>query len=190
MAISLQKGQKVELSKESTSTHFLIGLGWDANEYDGAPFDLDAAAFCVGSNNKVTNDLDFVFYNNLQHPSGGVIHQGDNLTGDGEGDDEQIEVDLSKLPANIEKIVFTVTIYDADVRNQNFGQVKNAYIRVVDMENNQEILRFDLSEEFSIETALEVGALYRKNGNWKFDAIGAGYSGGLAALCKAHGIQV
>lgn len=191
MVVNLQKGQKVDLTKEgSGSTHFLIGLGWDANEFSGAAFDLDASAFCVNEQGKVTNDLDFVFYNNLQHTSGGVIHMGDNLTGDGEGDDEQIEVDLSKIPTNIDKIIFAVTIYDADTRKQNFGQVNNAYIRVVDLETNQEVIRFDLTEEYSIETALEVGALYRKNGGWKFNAIGSGYSGGLAALCRAHGVQV
>lgn len=190
MPISLRKGQKVDLAKESNSKHFLVGLGWDANYLSGAAFDLDASAFCVDGQNKVTNDLDFVFYNNLQHPSGGVIHKGDNLTGDGDGDDEQIEIDLSKIPTNIDKIIFAVTIYDAEQRNQNFGQVNNAYIRVVDLETNQEILRFDLTEEYSIETALEVGALYRKNGGWKFNAIGSGYSGGLASLCRAHGLQV
>lgn len=191
MAVSLKKGQKVDLTKGGSGCQkFLIGLGWDVNSYDGAAFDLDAAAFCVNAENKVTSDDDFVFYNNLKHPSGGVTHLGDNLTGDGDGDDEQIEVDLSLVPANIERIIFTVTINDADVRNQNFGQVNNAFIRVVDTSTNTEVLRYDLSEDYSIETALEVGALYRADGEWKFNAIGAGYEGGLAALCGAHGIQV
>ena len=191
MAISLQKGQKVDLTKGGSGTSkFLVGLGWDANSYDGAAFDLDASAFCVGADGKVTADTDFIFYNNLQHPSGGVVHKGDNLTGDGAGDDEQLDIDLSLVPANIEKIIFAVTINDAEVRNQNFGQVSNAYIRVVDMSTNQEVLRYDLSEDYSIETALEVGALYRNGAEWKFNAIGAGYEGGLAALCGAHGLQV
>ena len=191
MPISLKKGQKVDLMKEGNgSTHYLVGLGWDANMYSGADFDLDASVFCVDANGKVTNDLDFVFYNNLQHPSGGVIHMGDNLTGGNNGDSEQIEIDLNKIPSNIDRVIFAVTIYEADTRNQNFGMIRNAYIRLFDTENNQEVIRFDLTEEYSIETAMEIGALYRKNGGWKFDAIGAGYSGGLAALCRAHGVQV
>lgn len=189
--VSLKKGQKVDLTKGgSGSTKFLVGLGWDANTFDGAAFDLDASAFCVGADNKVTSDADFVFYNNLKHPTGGVEHMGDNTTGDGAGDDEQIMVDLSLLPANIDKVIFAVTISDAETRNQNFGQVTNAYIRVVDTSTNQEVLRYDLSEDYSIETALEVGALYRSGSEWKFNAIGAGYEGGLAALCGAHGLQV
>ena len=191
MPISLKKGQKVDLMKEGNgSTHYLVGLGWDANMYSGADFDLDASVFCVDANGRVTDDLDFVFYNNLQHPSGGVIHMGDNLTGGSNGDSEQIEIDLNKIPSNIDRVIFAVTIYEADTRNQNFGMVRNAYIRLFDTENNQEVIRFDLTEEYSIETAMEIGALYRKNGGWKFDAIGAGYSGGLAALCRTHGVQV
>ena len=192
MAISLQKGQKVDLTKGNPSlSKIMIGLGWDVNQYDGgADFDLDAAAFLLGENGKVPADEDFVFYGNLKHKSESVIHQGDNLTGEGDGDDEQILVDLSKVPANIAKIAFTVTIYDADVRRQNFGQVSNSFIRVVDEATGSELIRFDLGEDFSIETAVVVGEIYRHNGEWKFNAIGSGFSGGLAALCRQYGVNV
>ena len=192
MAISLAKGQKVDLTKGNAGLKKLIvGLGWDTNKYDGGfDFDLDAAAFLLGANGKVPSDADFVFYGNLKHSSGSVEHMGDNLTGDGDGDDEQIKVDLSLVPANIEKIDFTVTIYEADVRKQNFGQVSNAYIRIADETTGAELLRFDLGEEFSVETAVVVGELYRNNGEWKFNAIGAGFAGGLAALCKNFGVNV
>lgn len=191
MAINLTKGQKIDLTKENPSlTKIMVGLGWDVNMFDGgADFDLDASAFVCGANGKCTRDEDFVFYKNLTHPSGAVKHMGDNLTGEGEGDDEQIEVDLSKLPANIEKVAFTVTIYDADRRRQNFGQVSNAYIRIVDEATNTEIVHYDLGEDFSIETAIVVGELYKHNGNWKFNAIGSGYRGGLAALCAQYGLD-
>lgn len=132
----------------------------------------------------------FVFYGNLTHPSDAVKHMGDNLTGEGEGDDEQIQIDLTKIPSNVEKVAFTVTIYDADVRRQNFGQVSNAFIRIVDESNNSELIRYDLGEDFSIETAVVVGELYRHNGEWKFNAIGSGFQGGLAALCGHYGIEV
>ncbi|MDE6788327.1 MAG: TerD family protein [Ruminococcus sp.] len=192
MAISLQKGQKVDLTKGNPSlSRMLIGLGWDTNKYDGsADFDLDAAAFLLGDNGKVPSDSDFIFYSNLQHSSGAVVHTGDNLTGEGEGDDEVIKVDLKSVPANISKIAFTVTIYDADVRAQNFGQVSNAYIRIVDETTGNEIIRYDLGEDFSIETAVVVGELYKYNGEWKFNAIGSGFSGGLYALCKNFGVNV
>ena len=192
MPISLKKGQKVSLSKENPGlTKVLVGLGWDVNAFDtGGSFDLDAAAFLLGENGKITRTEDFVFYGNLQHPSGAVEHLGDNLTGEGEGDDEQIEVDLSKVPANIERIAFTVTIYDADVRRQNFGQVQNAYIHIQDMVSGADLIRYDLGEDFSIETAIVVGELYRHNGEWKFNAIGSGFQGGLAALCGHYGIEV
>jgi tellurium resistance protein TerD len=169
----------------------MVGLGWDVNAYDsGADFDLDAAAFMVGANGKCPSEKDFVFYGNLVHPSESVKHMGDNLTGAGEGDDEQIQVDLTKIPANIEKVAFTVTIYDADVRRQNFGQFRNAFIRIVDEATNTELIRYDLGEDFSIETAIVVGELYRHNGEWKFNAIGSGFQGGLAALCGHYGIEV
>ncbi len=192
MAISLQKGQKVDLTKGNPSLKkILIGLGWDTNKYDGGyDFDLDAAAFLLGANGKVNSDDDFVFYNNLKHKSGAVEHLGDNLTGAGEGDDEEIKVDLSKVPANVDKIDFTVTIYDADARRQKFGQVENAYIRVVDDETGRELIRYDLGEDFSVETAVVVGEIYRNKGEWKFNAIGSGWSGGLAALGRNYGVNV
>ena len=192
MPINLTKGQKVDLTKGNPGLKkIMVGLGWDVNQFDsGADFDLDAAAFLLGENGKTPTEKEFVFYGNLEHPSDAVKHMGDNLTGDGEGDDEQVSVDLSKVPANIQKIAFTVTIYDADVRHQNFGQVSNAFIRIVDETNNQEIIRYDLGEDFSIETAIVVGELYRNNGEWKFNAIGSGFQGGLAALCGHYGIEV
>lgn len=192
MAVSLRKGQKVDLTKGNPSLKkILIGLGWDTNKYDGGfDFDLDAAAFLLGANGKVNSDDDFVFYNNLKHKSGSVEHMGDNLTGEGEGDDEEIKIDLEKVPANVEKIDFTVTIYDADVRKQTFGQVSNAYIRVVDDVTQQELIRYDLGEDFSVETAVVVGEIYRHNGEWKFNAIGSGWSGGLAALGRNYGVNV
>jgi tellurium resistance protein TerD len=192
MAISLQKGAKVDLTKGNPGlSKLVVGLGWDTNKYDGgADFDLDAAAFLLAGSGKVASDADFVFYNNLSHSSGAVVHQGDNLTGDGEGDDEQIKVDLSKVPANYEKIDFTVTIHDADARKQNFGQVSNAFIRIVNETNGQELMRYDLGEDFSVETAVIVAELYRNGAEWKFNAIGSGFKGGLAALCKNFGINV
>lgn len=192
MAVSLKKGQKVDLTKGNPGlSKLLIGLGWDTNKYDGGhDFDLDAAAFMLGANGKVTSDADFVFYNNLKHASGSVEHLGDNLTGAGEGDDEQIKIDLALVPADIEKIDFTVTIHEAESRNQNFGQVSNAFIRVVDEANNKELIRYDLGEDFSIETAVVVGELYRNNGEWKFNAIGSGFQGGLSALGRNFGVDV
>ncbi len=192
MAVSLAKGQKVDLTKGNPGlSKLIVGLGWDTNRYDGGhDFDLDAAAFLLDGNGKVSNDADFVFYGNLKHASGSVEHMGDNLTGVGDGDDEQIKVDLSKVPANIEKIGFTVTIYESDVRNQNFGQVDNAYIHIMDEANNTELIRYDLGEDFSIETAVVVGELYRNNGQWKFNAIGSGFQGGLKALCQNYGVNV
>ncbi|MBQ4530847.1 MAG: TerD family protein [Lachnospiraceae bacterium] len=192
MAINLTKGQKVELTKGNPSLkRLMVGLGWDTNRYDGgADFDLDAAAFLLGPDGKVPVDADFVFYGNLKHVSGAVAHMGDNLTGEGDGDDEQILVDLTLVPANIERIAFTVTIYEAEQRRQNFGQVSNSFIRIVDEETNQEIIRYDLGEDFSIETAVVVGELYRHNGEWKFNAIGSGFQGGLAALCRNYGVNV
>lgn len=192
MAVSLTKGQKVDLTKGNPGlTHILVGLGWDTNRYDGgADFDLDAAAFLLGAGSKVSSDGDFVFYGNLKHASGSVEHLGDNLTGEGEGDDEQIKIDLAAVPASVEKIDFTVTIYEADVRRQNFGQVSNAFIRVVDEATGTELIRYDLGEDFSIETAVVVGEIYRNNGEWKFNAIGSGFQGGLHALCQNYGVNV
>lgn len=192
MAVSLQKGQKVDLTKgNSNLKKVVIGLGWDTNKYEGSSdFDLDAAAFLIASNGKVSSDYDFVFYNNLKHDSESVIHQGDNLTGAGEGDDEQILVDLLKVPENVAKIAFTVTIHDADARRQNFGQVSNAFIRIVNETTGEEVIRYDLGEDFSIETAVVVGEIYRYNGEWKFNAIGSGFKGGLRALCLNFGVSV
>ncbi|KAJ50115.1 tellurium resistance protein TerD [Clostridium tetanomorphum] len=192
MAISLQKGQKVDLTKGSDNlVKVTVGLGWDTNKYDGAAdFDLDAAAFLLGPSGKVNSDEDFVFYNNLKHYTDSVIHMGDNLTGEGDGDDEQIIVDLSKVPQNIHKIAFTVTIHEAEARKQNFGQVSNSYIRLFKEETGEELIRYDLGEDFSVETAVVVGELYRHNSEWKFNAIGSGFKGGLRALCLNFGINV
>lgn len=193
MAVNLAKGQKVDLTKGNPGlTALLVGLGWQTNRYDGSnPFDLDAAAFMLGANGKVPSDHEFIFYGNLKHSSGAVEHKGDNLVGGtGVNDDEQILVDLSKVPANIERIAFTVTIYDYDTRRQNFGQVNNAFIRIVDNASNTELIRYDLGEDFSIETAVVVGELYRNQGEWKFNAIGSGFQGGLKALCQNYGVNV
>ena len=192
MAISLKKGQKVDLTKSNPGlSKILIGLGWDTNKYDGgSDFDLDSSVFLLGADSKVTDGGDFIFFNNLKHASGSVEHLGDNLTGAGDGDDEEIKIDLSKVPANIEKIAFTVTIYEADARKQNFGQVENAFIRVFDEQNQKELIRYELDEDFSIETAVIVGELYRNKGEWKFNAVGSGFEGGLAALGNHFGISI
>lgn len=192
MAISLKKGQKVDLTKTNPGLkEILVGLGWDTNRYDGGKdFDLDTSIFLLGASGKVNSDEDFVFYGNLKHVSGSVEHLGDNLTGEGSGDDEQIKIDLSKVPANVEKIDFTVTIYEADTRNQNFGQVENAFIRVVNSATGEELIRYDLSEDFSVETAVIVGELYRNKGEWKFNAVGSGFEGGLAALGRNFGVSL
>ncbi|MCY6484945.1 TerD family protein [Clostridium aestuarii] len=192
MAVSLKKGQKVDLTKTNPGLKKVIaGLGWDTNKYDGGnDFDLDTAAFLTGADGKVTADTDFVFYNNLKNTSGSVEHLGDNRTGAGEGDDEQIKIELDKVPAEIQKISFTVTIHDAEARSQNFGQVSNAFIRIFNEETNEELIRYDLSEDYSIETATVVGELYRHNGEWKFSAVGSGFEGGLGALCGNFGINI
>ena len=192
MPINLQKGQKVSLTKGNPGlSKVVVGVGWDVNQFDtGGAFDLDGAAFRVTENGKVSRGEDFVFYGNLTHPSGSVQHMGDNLTGEGEGDDEQIKVNLSAVPANIAKIVFTVTIYDAETRRQNFGQVSNAFIRIYNEDTGEEMLRYDLGEDFSIETAAVFGELYKNGNEWKFNAIGSGYQGGLAALCASFGVDV
>lgn len=194
MAVSLAKGQRVSLDK--TMTHALVGLGWDINQYSsGNDFDLDASAFLLGANGKVRNDEDFIFYGNLKSPDGAVTHTGDNLTGEGEGDDEVILLDFTKVPTDVVKIAITVTIYEAEARRQNFGQVSNAYVRVANLANEDdkvgtEVLKFDLGEDFSIETALVVCEIYRYGGGWKFNAVGSGFEGGLAALCNNYGIEV
>lgn len=194
MAVNLQKGQRVNLDKQMTLA--LVGLGWDTNKYDGqADFDLDASAFLLGANGKCLRDEDFIFYNNLNGRDGAVVHQGDNLTGEGEGDDEVIIIDFTKLPDEIQKIAVCVTIHEAEIRGQNFGQVSNAYIRVAKLANEfdtvgEDQIRFDLEEEFSIETALVVCEIYKRNGEWKFNAVASGFQGGLAALCRNYGLSV
>lgn len=194
MSISLKKGQRVSL--DSDMRYALVGLGWDTNRYAGsADFDLDASAFMLGANGKVTCDEDFVFYNQLHGRNDAVVHQGDNLTGEGDGDDEVIIIDFSKVPDNIEKIAITVTIHDAEARNQNFGQVSNAFVRVAKLadefdETGEQVLRFDLEEEFSIETSLVVCEIYRKDGAWKFNAVAGGIQGGLETLCHQYGVNI
>ncbi len=194
MAINLQKGQRVSL--DNSLTHALVGLGWDTNRYDGGfDFDLDATVFLLGENGKLLRDEDFVFYNNLNGRNGAVVHTGDNLTGEGDGDDEVIMIDFTKIPPEIKKLAICVTIYDAQVRRQNFGQVSNAYIRIAKLADEfdtvgETVLKFDLEEEFSIETALVVAEIYNKNGEWKFNAVAAGYQGGLEAICRSFGANV
>lgn len=192
MAVSLQKGQKVSITKDNPGlTNVVVGLGWDVNRFDtGGSFDLDTAAFMLSDNGKCPSDNEFIFFGNLKHSTGCVEHLGDNRTGVGDGDDEQIKINLSTIPANISKIAFSVTIYDADARRQNFGQINNAYIRIYNEATGEEILRYDLGEDFSIETAAVFGELYKNNNEWKFNAIGSGYQGGLAALCGNFGIDV
>jgi tellurium resistance protein TerD len=192
MTISLSKGQRIDLTKSNPGlTKAVIGLGWDTNKYNGgSEFDLDASAFLVNANGVVQNDEEFIFYNNLKSPTGAVIHTGDNRTGEGEGEDEQLIVDFSKIPSHVEKIGISVTIHDAEIRNQNFGQVSNAFIRIVNEETNEEILRYDLAEDFSIETAIVFCELYKHGNEWKFNAIGSGFSGGLASLCRNYGLDV
>ena len=192
MPVNLKKGQKVSLTKDNPGlTKVVVGLGWDRNSFDtGGDFDLDAAAFLLGDSGRASSSSDFVFYGNLKHASGGVEHLGDNLTGVGDGDDEQIKVDLSKVPDTVTRIAFTVTIYEAEERRQNFGMVSNAFIRIVNEATGADLIRYDLGEDFSIETAIVVGEVYRHNGEWKFNAIGSGYQGGLAALCANYGVEV
>lgn len=191
MAINLNKGGNVNLSKEAPNLeNVLIGLGWDARATDGQAFDLDASVFMVKSDGKVPNDSHFIFYNQLKSPDGSVEHTGDNLTGDGDGDDESVQVTLSRVPAEIQRLVIVVTIHDADARRQNFGQVSNAFVRIVNRDNHQEVVRFDLSEDYSTETAMIFGEIYRHGGDWKFRAVGQGYAGGLRALALQHGVNV
>lgn len=196
MAVNLSKGGKVSLAKAAADAgvqgalqNIIIGLGWDANAFDGgSDFDLDASVFLCGESGKVEKDSNFIFYNNLKAP--GVEHTGDNRTGAGDGDDEVIKVDLNAVEADVHKISFTCTIDKADERHQNFGMVNNSYIHILDAATGTELVRYDLGEDFSIETAIVVGELYRHNGEWKFNAVGSGFAGGLAALCGNFGIQV
>jgi len=191
VSVSLSKGGNVSLTKEAPGlTAVLVGLGWDARTTTGADFDLDASALMVGTNGKILSDQHFVFFNNLTSPDGSVEHTGDNLTGEGEGDDEVIKVNLANVPAETDKIVVTVSIYEAEQRSQSFGQVRNAYIRVVNQADDREITRYDLSEDASTETAMIFGELYRNATEWKFRAVGQGYSTGLRGIAQDFGVNV
>lgn len=191
MAISLSKGGNVNLSKEAPGLNkIVIGLGWDARATDGAAFDLDASAFLVKPDGKVRSDSDFCFYNNKVVADGAVQHTGDNTTGAGDGDDEIVKVELSKIPAGIDKVVFATTIHEAEARKQTFGQVNHAFIRVINEDNGQEIARYDLSEDSSVETAMIFGEIYRVGADWKFKAVGQGFAGGLGALATSLGVSV
>lgn len=193
MAVNLSKHQKITLTKEDGKplVHAIAGMGWDVNRYDGGgEFDLDVSAFLIGKDGKVRNERDFIFYKNPTDDANSVRHLGDNRTGAGDGDDEQIVIDLSAVPADVEKISITCTIYDADTRKQTFGAVENAYIRIYDADTNAELARFDLTEDKDTETALVVGQFYRHNGTWKFTAIGEGFNDGLAGLCRTYGLDV
>ncbi|MCK5715954.1 MAG: TerD family protein [Thiomargarita sp.] len=191
MAIQLQKGANISLSRQVPNLkHIVIGLGWDARTTVGTDFDLDASAFMLDNQEKSILDEYFIFYNNLKSPEGALEHLGDNLDGQGEGDDEMITVSLEEIPIIIQKVVFTVTIHDAEDRNQNFGMISNAFIRVTNQETDEEIMRYNLGEDFSIETAMIFGELYRYQGEWKFRAVGQGIIGGLAALVKNYAIDI
>jgi len=188
MGINLGKGERINLSKEAPTLKKVgVGLGWDTNHTDtGSDFDLDASVFMLGANGKIPNEKNFVFYNNLTSPDGAIKHTGDNLTGDGDGDDETILVELSKIDATINDLVFVVTIHEAEKRKQNFGQVRNAFIRLYDQETNKEIAKYDLEEDFSKETAIEFGKLYKKEGQWRFQAVGQGYNSGLQGFVDQY----
>ncbi|WP_327686581.1 MULTISPECIES: TerD family protein [unclassified Streptomyces] len=191
MGVSLGKGGNVSLSKEAPGlTAVLVGLGWDARSTTGADFDLDASALLLGTSGKVISDQHFVFYNNLNSPDGSVEHTGDNLTGEGEGDDESLKVNLAGVPADVDKIVFPVSIHEADARGQSFGQVRNAFIRVVNQAGGTELARYDLTEDASTETAMVFGELYRHGAEWKFRAVGQGYASGLAGIATDYGVNI
>jgi len=191
MPVSLSKGGNVSLSKEAPGlTNIVIGLGWDTRSTDGSDFDLDASMFVLKEDNKVRSDSDFIFYNNKTGADGAVEHMGDNLTGEGEGDDEQIKVNLSAVPQDVANLAVGVTIHEAETRRQNFGMVSNAFIRVVNGADNSEIARYDLSEDASTETAMVFGEVYRRGGEWKFKAVGQGFQGGLGPLARNYGVNV
>ncbi|MCA0758190.1 TerD family protein [Paenibacillus sp. N4] len=191
MAISLSKGQKIDLTKTNPGlTKIMVGLGWDTNKYDGGKdFDLDASVFCLNAQGKANSESDFIFYNNPKNSNGSVVHTGDNRTGAGDGDDEKVEVDLAAVPAEIDKIAFCITIYEGQARSQNFGQVSNAFVRIVDEQSGTELIRYDLGEDFSVETAVVVGELYRHSGEWKFSAVGSGFQDGLGGLARNYGLS-
>lgn len=191
MAISLTKGGNVSLSKEAPGlSKITVGLGWDSRVTDGAQFDLDASVFLCGDDGKAIDDNHFIFYGNLKSQDGSVEHTGDNVTGEGDGDDEQVKIELNAVAAGIKKMVFSVTIHEAATRNQNFGQVANAFMRVIDQNGGKELARYDLSEDYSVETAMIFGEVYRHNDEWKFKAIGAGFEGGLGPLARSMGVNV
>ncbi|RYX80084.1 TerD family protein [bacterium] len=191
MPVSLSKGGNVSLSKEAPGLkNIIIGLGWDTRATDGAAFDLDASAFLLAETGKVRSDADFIFYNNKTDAANSVEHQGDNLTGQGDGDDEQVKVKLDTVPADVSKLSVAVTIHEADSRGQNFGMVSNAFMRVLNGDTNEEIARYDLSEDASTETAMIFGEIYRNSGEWKFKAIGQGFAGGLGPLAKNFGVNI
>jgi tellurium resistance protein TerD len=192
MAVNLSKGQKVDLTKSNPGlVKVKVGLGWDTNKYDGgSSFDLDATAFCLNDSGKVSSEQDFIYYNNLKNSNGSIQSSGDNQTGEGAGDDETLIIDLSQIPAETQKIAFCITIHEAAARNQNFGQVANAFVRIMKDGTNEELIRYDLGEDFSVETAVVVGELYRHGGEWKFSAVGSGYRDGLSGLCRDFGVQV
>lgn len=191
MALELaKKGQKINLTKDNPGLkRVIVGLGWDTTRYDGGQdYDLDASAFLLNANGKCRDENDFIFYNNLEGP--GITHTGDNRDGEGDGDDEQLLINFDQVPSNVDRLAITVTIHDALTRRQNFGQVRNAYVRLVDQDTNEEFLRYDLGEDFSIETAAVFCELYRYGNDWKFNAVGAGYQGGLESLIKDYGLEV
>lgn len=191
MSVSLKKGGNVNLTKDTPKmTKIIVGLGWETRKGTGYAFDLDASAFLLNKNGRVRSDKDFIFYNELSSQCGSVVHQGDNRTGDGDGDDEVINVDLTKVPSSVEKIMFTVTIHDGQERSQSFGQVDNAFIRLVDEVTGEEVARFDLSDESATETAMMFGELYKHEGDWKFKAIGQGFKGGLGAMASNFGVDI
>ena len=188
MSISLVKGAKINLSKEAPGLNkILVGLGWDTNTTDtGSDFDLDASVFMNDASGKLLTEKHFIFYNNLKSPCSSVVHTGDNLTGEGDGDDESIKLDLSKVDSKVEEIVFVVTIHEAQMRKQNFGQVSNSFVRIVNDENKKEILKYELDEDYSVETAIEFGKLYKKDGTWRFQAVGTGFSSGLQGFVDKY----
>lgn len=191
MPVSLSKGANVNLSKEAPGLNkIIVGLGWDSRATDGAAFDLDASAFLLKTDGKVRSDNDFCFYNNKKVADGAIEHAGDNLTGAGDGDDEVVNVELSKVPADVERVVFSVTIHEAEARKQNFGQVSHAFIRIVNQDGGAEIARYDLSEDASVETAMIFGEIYRNGTDWKFKAVGQGFAGGLGPLAASFGVSV
>jgi tellurium resistance protein TerD len=191
MGVSLSKGSNVSLTKEAPGlSKILVGLGWDVRATDGSDFDLDASAFMTGADGKVRSEHDFIFYNNLRSADGSIEHTGDNLTGVGEGDDESLKLNLNQIPADVNKVVFSVTIHDAEARRQNFGMVTNAFVRVVNQDDNKELARYDLSEDASTETAMIFAEIYKNNGEWKFKAVGQGFAGGLAPLARQFGVSI